>query len=645
MDELRIGKYAVTGQLGRGGMGIVYRGYDPAIRRHVALKVIRKAELDPYELPTILERFKREAQAAGSLHHPNIVAIYDYGEDDRHAFIAMECVTGRSLRDHIVAGYRPEFRDFPEVIEQLLEGLDYSHSRGVVHRDLKPANLLVSESGVVKISDFGIARLETSHLTSVGEVMGTPFYMAPEQFRGEHTDERTDIYAAAVITYEVLCGRRPFQGLASALMKQVLEDEPEPPSRHEPRIGPELDEVILKGLAKRPADRWSSVRAFSSALHQAFSMGVQAAPSTPTRAPGDTTVPQAPSPGRVAGNAAALRRTIAPAATGRGEAAAATDGAGRPAPVRAAASPQAIRRPCVLFVDDEERVLNALRALFKTSFDIVTAAGGEQALEIVRARHVHLVVCDQRMPGMAGVEVLRRVRELSPATVRILLTGYSDLAAIVGSVNEGEVYRFINKPWNQTDLQTTLAEAVTIGLALQASPPREVEAIEPGLTALVLDDDAMFRAVRELSGGRANVVHATTLEQALQTLGTAEVAVLVADLELGNVDNTVLFRVLKEEHPETLVIVTTGASDSELVIDLINEARIFRFLNKPLNLTLLQQHVTAALERYQQFRQSPQYVQTQKARSSARARESSLGQAIIASLKRFSSRLSAAFRQ
>src|SRR5262245_8048097 len=203
----KIGKYEITGELGRGGMGVVYKGHDPVIRRDVALKVIRRRDLAPIDADAVLERFKREAQAAGNLNHPNIVAIYEYGEDSEHAFIAMECVIGKSLRDHLIAGYRPELRRFPEILDQLLDGLEYSHSRGVIHRDIKPGNLLISEMGVAKISDFGIARIDFSHLTLMGEVLGTPYYMAPEQFDGKPADERSDVYAAAVIVYEVLSGR------------------------------------------------------------------------------------------------------------------------------------------------------------------------------------------------------------------------------------------------------------------------------------------------------------------------------------------------------------------------------------------------------------------------------------------------------
>jgi serine/threonine-protein kinase len=638
---VRIGKYEIVGELGKGGMGVVYKGHDPVIRRDVALKVIRKRDLDPQDAEHVLERFKREAQAAGNLGHPNIVAIYEYGEDEENAFIAMECVVGRSLRDHLVAGYRPELKIFPEILVQILEGLEFSHSRGVIHRDIKPGNILISEMGVAKISDFGIARLEASHLTMMGEVLGTPYYMAPEQFDGHPADERSDVYSAAVIVYEVLTGRRPFEGQGASLMKKVLEADPPLPSSLEPRLSAEIDRVLLKALAKGPEARFRSARQFLEALlaafdDRAFAPAVSDSGTHAVSGP-DTGRDETPSGTRrlKSTNLSALRRAIAAAPTPE------------PQPEPKVAVPRApgVKRPRLLFVDDEERVTNALRAVFRDNYDVATAAGGDQALELVKAQPFHVIVSDQRMPGMLGVELLREVKALQPNAVRILLTGYSDLAAIVGSVNDGEVYRFISKPWNQDDLQGTMAEAVTIAIALEASPPPRV-AIKPSedVVALVLDDVAMARAAREMAGDLCRVVHAPTLDEALHALATNEVAVLIADLESQRVDNTVLLKLLKQEHPQTLVIVTTSRSDSEMIISLINEARIFRFVNKPVNLTLLQSHIVAALERYYSFKQSPQLVSTQRARASSAVRESSLGRSILDKLRSITTRIAAPFR-
>jgi serine/threonine-protein kinase len=640
----QVGKYTITGELGRGGMGVVYRGQDPVIKREVALKVLRRRELDPNDADSVLERFKREAQAAGSLHHPNIVAIYEYGEDADSVFIAMECVPGRSLRDHLVAGYRPELKAFPEILDQLLEGLEYSHSRGVIHRDIKPGNVLISEMGTAKISDFGIARLEQSHLTLMGEVLGTPYYMAPEQFDGQTADERSDVYSAAVIVYEVLTGRRPFEGQGANLMRQILEAPPPLPSTLEPRLSKELDRVLLKALAKRPEDRFRSARQFLEALHLAFDDKPFAARLSDT-GEHEVTSPHLEGDDTPSGTTrlratklTALRRAIS---AGSGAPPAATAGE---QPVRAAAGPVR-KRPAILFVDDEERILNALRLLFHQTYDVTVATGGEEALQLARQKHFHVIVSDQRMPGMLGVELLRELKVVAPNSVRMLLTGYSDLAAIVGSVNDGEVFRFISKPWNQDDLQATIGEAVTIAIALEASPPPRAQARSSAdVAALVLDDAPLARAAREMSGDLCRIVHANNLDDALHALAVNEIAVLIADLESQRVDNTVLFKLLKQEHPQTLVIVTTSASDSELIISLINEARIFRFINKPINLTLLQSHIVAALERYYAFKQSPEMVKTQAARRSAAARESRLGQSILDKLKSITQRLATPFR-
>ena len=466
----KVGKYEIVGELGRGGMGVVYRGHDPVIKREVALKVLRRRDLDPADAESVLERFKREAQAAGSLHHPNIVAIYEYGEDADAVFIAMECVPGRSLRDHLVAGYRPELKAFPEILDQLLDGLEFSHSRGVIHRDIKPGNLLISEMGTAKISDFGIARLEQSHLTLMGEVLGTPYYMAPEQFDGQTADERSDVYSAAVIVYEVLTGRRPFEGQGANLMRQILEAPPPLPSTLEPRLPKEMDRVLLKALAKRPEDRFRSARQFLEALHLAFDDK-----PFPTARLSDTGEHEITSPHLDGDNTpSGTHRLRATKVTALRRAIAA--GSGSPEVTAEPQAPKAAvgtvrKKPSILFVDDEERVLNALRMLFHQTYDVTVATGGEEALQLAKTRPFHVIVSDQRMPGMLGVELLRELKLVAPNSVRMLLTGYSDLAAIVGSVNDGEVFRFVSKPWNQDDLQATVDEAVTIAIALEASPP------------------------------------------------------------------------------------------------------------------------------------------------------------------------------
>ena len=180
----QLGKYAVSEVLGKGAMGVVYKGFDPHIRRTVALKTIRKELIDDGEAATLLARFRNEAQAAGRLSHPGIVAVYEWGEAGELAFLAMEYVEGNSLREYFNRGTHFGGPDVVSVMAQLLDALHYAHEQGVWHRDIKPANIIIMKNGKLKVADFGIARIDTSNLTQTGAVMGTPGYMAPEQYTG-----------------------------------------------------------------------------------------------------------------------------------------------------------------------------------------------------------------------------------------------------------------------------------------------------------------------------------------------------------------------------------------------------------------------------------------------------------------------------
>ncbi len=640
MTPERVGRYEITGELGRGGMAVVYRGFDPVIKRAAALKLIRKADLDPSEAGGILDRFKREAEAAGRLHHPNIVAIYEHGEDDAFEWIAMELVEGKSLRDHLIEGWRPDLSRLPVVLEQLLEALDYSHARGVVHRDVKPGNVLVNEIGMAKMSDFGIARIERSHLTQKGEMLGTPFYMAPEQYEGRPVDERTDVYSAGVIVYEVLCGRRPFDGEGGNLLRQILQEPPPPASTFEPRLPITIDMVLARVLAKDPGNRYRDAREFLEALRKAF--------------PDDPGVSVSAPPNRgIAGNVGALRRALAASATASAPATpapgalAATAAASlassqeAPLPGGAAIAPRpAPRRPAVLFVDDEERVLNALAYLFRDQYEVETANSGAAALERLGARRFQVLVSDQRMPGMPGVELLREAKGVAPETVRLLLTGYSDLAAIVGSVNESEVFRFVSKPWIEEDLRATLAEATEVAIALEAAAAAPASAVRAAGCVLVIGDAALGRAVRELAKNAFIVRDAAGTDAALATLAAEEVATLVCDLD-GAGDPAALLRVLKKQSPQTQLIAASGSADSELIISMINEARIFRFVKKPVNLLVLHGILNAALQRHARLSSSPAMLRSESAKASGKgAAEAS----ILGRLKALGGRFAAAFK-
>ena len=260
----KLGKYVIRRELGRGAMGVVYEGFDPFIERTVAIKTIKAQQLAHGETADILARFKREAQAAGRLNHPNIVQIYEYGEDAGVAFIAMEFIKGRELKDYFDAGQRFANKDIARVMGEMLGALDHAHASGVTHRDMKPANVILLESGAVKVADFGIARIETSELTQAGTVLGTPSYMSPEQFLGTPVDGRSDIFSCGVILYQFLTGERPFSGAVTTIMHKVLKEDPLPPSALNTTLPPAWDAVVKKAIAKNPGDRYQRAGQFAA---------------------------------------------------------------------------------------------------------------------------------------------------------------------------------------------------------------------------------------------------------------------------------------------------------------------------------------------------------------------------------------------
>jgi serine/threonine-protein kinase len=267
----KIGKYRIDSVLGKGAMGVVYKGFDPGIERTVAIKTVRKDLVDPDLAVQVMARFKNEAKAAGRLLHPNIVSVYEYGEDEANAFIAMEYVDGTGLREYLNRKATFDLGQIVAIVSQVLEALDFAHERGVVHRDIKPANLILTAAGTVKVADFGIARIDTSNLTNAGMVMGTPSYMSPEQCQGKEIDRRSDLFSTGVVLYELLTGEKPFAGSIEAIAFKICYEDHRPPSETAKlELTAAMDAIVATALSKAPEARFQNARAFNRALRQAL---------------------------------------------------------------------------------------------------------------------------------------------------------------------------------------------------------------------------------------------------------------------------------------------------------------------------------------------------------------------------------------
>jgi predicted Ser/Thr protein kinase len=293
-------RYEIETTLGEGGMARVYRGTDGVLSRPVAIKVLadRYANDD-----TFVTRFRREAQAAAALNHPNVVSVFDTGDDGQAHYIVMEYVPGQTLADVLKREGPLDPDRAARIAEDVATALQAAHERGLVHRDVKPGNVMIDPEGRTKVMDFGIARAAANDtLTQTGAVLGTAAYLSPEQARGDPVDARSDIYSLGAVLYEMLTGRPPFTGDSPvAIAYAHVNDQPDPPSAHRPGVPPELEAVTIRALAKDPGDRYPSAEAFRAAIAAARGAGVSTEPIG--AAAGDTAVMPAPVSAQPAGPA------------------------------------------------------------------------------------------------------------------------------------------------------------------------------------------------------------------------------------------------------------------------------------------------------------------------------------------------------
>lgn len=312
----KLGRYIIVEELGQGAMGVVYKAVDPLIDRTVAIKTIN-LDLSRDELENFEKRFQREVQSAGRLNHPNIVTIYDVGRTEGVAYMAMEYLEGKELREILDSGVVLPIEKVVHIASQVCDGLAFAHENGIVHRDIKPANVMVMKNGMVKITDFGIAQVSSASRTMAGMVMGSPKYMSPEQVVGQAVDGRSDIFSLGVVLYEMLTGKTPFIGdNISAIMYQILNEEPIPPKAFNQNIPDSINYIILRTLAKHPDGRYQTAKELARDLRKYKTLDVPApgeappAPSAPMERrriprsalgdatqvigrPGETEIPQA----------------------------------------------------------------------------------------------------------------------------------------------------------------------------------------------------------------------------------------------------------------------------------------------------------------------------------------------------------------
>ncbi len=262
--------YRIESVLGRGAMGVVYRGTSEKTREPVAVKTLRPDLLQGSERGSVLERFIREAVVSMEMNHPNIVRVLDSGTEEDDSFLVMELIRGKELKGLLERSEAIPLETVMRIMDQLLAALDHAHRHGVVHRDIKPANIMVDKDFSLKITDFGIASVESSEMTQAGALLGTPAFMSPEQIMGEPVDGRADLFSAGVLLYQLLTGVKPFEGQLATIIYQILHETPPLPSSLTDRVPPALDGIVMKALAKDREDRFTDAASFAGALREAW---------------------------------------------------------------------------------------------------------------------------------------------------------------------------------------------------------------------------------------------------------------------------------------------------------------------------------------------------------------------------------------
>ncbi|MBN2471962.1 MAG: protein kinase [Anaerolineae bacterium] len=465
------GRYTIEKLIGEGATATVYLARDERLGRQVAIKVLL-----PYVKPTAKARFTREAQSAAALNHPNIMAIYDEVEDEEYHFLVVEYIEGTPLSDFI-----PSAPDVAVSLGlQVCSALEYAHRMNIIHRDIKPANVIISNDGLLKIMDFGLAMArDAKHITAHGSIIGTPAYLSPEQARGHALDHRTDLYSLGVLLYELSTGRLPFDtNDISALLLQKVSNSPIPPQELNPAIPDWLNATIMRALEREPDNRFQSAAEFAQAL------GKQIPPSdTLETAPPIQDLAPAPSP---------------------------------------TASP---KRPIRMIVADDHVILRTSIAFFlddQPDIEVVAEAGsGTETLRLMQAHQPDLLLLDLNMPDRSGMDILPQVRQECPNARVLVLTGRTEDAFVMRALQAG-AHGYLLKTSSQEELLDAVHRVASGNMALGTDVTEKV------VNELIMPRERMILSDAERNVLLTIVGGAETNEALANKLGCTEQEVIEA---------------------------------------------------------------------------------------------------------------------
>ena len=532
----QLGEFKVLEPIGRGGMGCVYRGYQPSLDREVAIKVLSDRL---QENPDYIARFQREARSAASLVHPNVIQIYTIGCEQGIHYFAMEYVRGKDLAQHLSEGRAFSCAQATEVVLGVTQALYAAYEMDIVHRDIKPSNIMLTERGHVKVMDFGLAKQIQSSLTEMGVIVGTANYMSPEQGQGKDLDSRSDLYSLGAVYYELVTGRPPFMAeQATAVLFMHVYEKPVPPRDLKPDVPAAMNDIIMRLLEKDPAARPASPDVLDAELRRVLQ---------------ELTAPPP-------------LRTAMPA--------------GAPAPAAAD------KRPVILVVDGIRSVRRHLADLLEPEgFRVIEAEDGPDAVTQAVAERPVLILMDPRLPKMNGLDVMRQMRDKGVDARVMLMSPLSEREAILKAVDM-EVSGFLGKPVNGHELKNRL-RAVFRDTTSPAAALEAASADAPGTTAvkrhILLYDPSRYsqRFFQQVLAGAGHEVAATgEVEEALNILRQDPPDVVIVHATVGDVGARQIMDILARLPGKPPCLFVAGEGDAP-VVEAVTHARLGPVIQKP----------------------------------------------------------------